>query len=317
MVRSRLVPGLAPAGHRPDSRRSGLGPLEVAIVEALAYSDVFDWPLSTAEIHRYLPMPARLADVEGAVTASSLSPFVTAVGPFHVLRGRQHLVAERERKAARSARLWSQAVRYGRTLAALPWVRLVAVTGSLAVGAAADDADIDLFIVAADGRLWLARAMTIGVAKIAMRRPSSRGVRLCPNYLLTASALDLPERDLYTAHELAQLVPLFGPPAYRTLMARNTWYQELLPNHPGHTGPIAELGRRSINDRLEPLLANPLVERVERWERQRKIARLRGQSETGETRFDETICKGHFEGYRDHVLDAFAARMAGLLGAVP
>jgi hypothetical protein len=223
---------------------------------------------------------------------------------------------EREHKAARSARLWSQALRYGRVVASLPWVRLVAVTGSLAVGAAADDADIDLLIVAADGRLWLTRAMAIGVGKIATRVPSTRGVRLCPNYLLTTSALDLPERDLYTAHELAQLVPLFGAAAYHTLMERNAWYRDWLPNHAGYTGPIAPLGCRSLNRRLEPLLTNVLVGGVERWERERKVARLRRQT-SGETRFDETICKGHFEGYREHVLAAYATRIKELLRTDP
>jgi hypothetical protein len=317
MVRSRPVSGLASTGHTQDTLRSRrLDPLDVAIVETLAYADLFDWPLSPAEIHRYLPVAARLDDVEAALASPMLSAVVSTIGAFHVLRGREHLAAERERKAARSARLWSQAVRYGRVVASLPWVRLVAVTGSLAVGAAADDADIDLFIVAADGRLWLARAMTIGVAKVATRLPSTRGVRLCPNYLLTASALDLPERDLYTAHELAQLVPLFGPDAYRSLMERNAWYREWLPNHGGYTGPIAPLGGRSLNRRLEPLFANRLVARVERWERERKVARLRRPT-TGETRFDETICKGHFEGYRAHVLDTYAARMTELFGDDP
>jgi hypothetical protein len=139
---------------------------------------------------------------------------------------------------------------------------------------------------------------------------------LCPNYLLTTSVLDLPERDLYTAHELAQLVPLFGAAAYHTLMERNAWYRDWLPNHAGYTGPIAPLGCRSLNRSLEPLLTNVLVERVERWERERKIARLRRQT-TGETRFDETICKGHFEGYREHVLAAYATRMTELLGTDP
>jgi hypothetical protein len=314
MVRSRLVPGLAPAGHAPVTQRSrGLDTLDLAVVETLAYADVFDWPLSAAEIYRYLPIAAELDDVENTLGSEHLSAIVTAIGSFHVLRGREHLVADRQHKAARSALLWTQAARYGRIVASLPWVRLVAVTGSLAVGAATDEADIDLFVVTADDRLWLARAMTIGVAKVAARARSTRGLRLCPNYFLTATALDLPERDVYTAHELAQLVPLFGPRAYRELLERNAWYRDLLPNHAGYTGPVAELGGRRVNPGVERLLANPLVDRLERWERRRKIARLSAQA-TGETRFDETICKGHFEGYRERVLDALAGRMAALSG---
>ena len=94
----------------------------------------------------------------------------------------------------------------------LPWVRLVAVTWLAGGGGGRPTTPTSTcFVVTVDGRLWLARGLTIGVVKLAARAPSSRGVRLCPNYLVTASTLDLPERDLYTAHELAQLVPLFGP----------------------------------------------------------------------------------------------------------
>jgi hypothetical protein len=280
-----------------------------AVVEAVAYADVFDWPLTPAEIHAYLPVAAGRTDVDAALEQLRRSSSLTAVGPFVVLAGREDLADGRRHKAAISRRLWPAATRYGRVVATLPWVRLVAVTGSLAVGAATDDADIDLLIVTVDGRLWLARAMTIGVGKLAARAPSSRGVRLCPNYLLTASTLDLPERDLYTAHELAQLVPLFGPEAYRELLARNGWYRQFLPNHPGHVGAIGPLGLPRLHHAVEPILRNRLVGRLERWEMDRKIARLRVESATGEVRFDESICKGHFEGYRQQVLAAFDARL--------
>jgi hypothetical protein len=301
-----VLPRRSPA---PELERAPEG-LTGAVVEAVAYADVFAWPLTAAEIHAYLPVAAHRADVDAAVEQLRRSASLTSVGPFFVLAGREDLADERRHKADISRRLWPEAIRYGRMVAALPWVRLVAVTGSLAVGAATDDVDIDLLIVAADGHLWLARALTIGVGKLAARAPSTRGLRLCPNYLLTASALDLPERDLYTAHELAQLVPLFGPEAYRELLARNQWYRQFLPNHPGHVDAIGDLGLPRLHHAVEPLLRNRLVALLERWEMQRKIARLRIPSTTGEVRFDESICKGHFEGYRQQVLDAFDARLA-------
>ena len=85
---------------------------------------------------------------------------------------------------------------------------------------------------------------------------------------------------------------------------------EFLPNHPGHLGAIGRLGLPRLHHTVEPLLRNRLVDRLERWEMDRKIARLRVASATGEVRFDESICKGHFEGYRQQVLAAFDARLA-------
>jgi hypothetical protein len=59
-------------------------------------------------------------------------------------------------------------------------------------------------------------------------------------------------------------------------------------------------------------LRDRVVERLERWEMERKIARLSIESTHGEVRFDRSTCKGHFEGYRRHVLDAFAERLTRL-----
>lgn len=292
------------------------GALTDAVLEALAYADVFDWPLTSAEIHRWMPIAASADEVDTAIGSGRRSGTVVSIGDLHVLTGREHLVDERARRVVHAAQLWPEALRYGRWLARLPWIRLVAVTGSLAVDAPADDADIDLLVVTDDGRLWLARAMTIGVVRLAARvspRASSDGaLRLCPNYLLTTSSLDLRERDLYTAHELAQLVPLCGPETYADLLARNRWYRDYLPNHPGHSGPIAGVGRGWIRRVIERWTLVRLVDRLERWEMDRKVARLRAASPTGETRFDATTCKGHFGGHRHRTLAELRARLERL-----
>ena len=219
-----------------------LGRLDRAVVEAIAYADVFGWPLTGDEIHRYLPVVASVDEVRRRSRRVASTRWCPRSRVSTSCAGASVSWRSAAAPAAVSARLWPRALRYGRWIARLPWVRLVAVSGSLAVGAPTADADVDLFVVSAEGRLWLTRALTIGVVKLASRSAPARRVVLCPNYVVTTGALELTERDLFTAHELAQLVPLAGPETYRAVLDENQWYRQYLPNHPGFVRPIAELG---------------------------------------------------------------------------
>ncbi|RME45307.1 MAG: hypothetical protein D6796_10660, partial [Caldilineae bacterium] len=201
-----------------------------AILRALAYADIFDYPLTAAEIHRYLEVPASLERVQEVLQDGRLSPtrFRRCDG-FFTLPGREAIVETRRRRAVLSAQQWPRAHRYGRWIAALPFVRMVAVTGSLAVDNVEPGTDIDYLIVTEAGRLWLCRAMVIGLVRLA----ALWGDEVCPNYFITENALHFAERTLYTAHELAQMVPLAGAATYHRIRRLNAWAATFLPNAAG------------------------------------------------------------------------------------
>jgi hypothetical protein len=173
-----------------------------SVFETVAYADVFDYPMTASEVYRYLsPIEASFEEVSGALAEESL---FTRAGDYFTLHGREAIVEIRKRRAPIAAQLWGKALRYGRILAALPFVRMVAVTGSLAMNNTDEGKDVDFMIVTSPNRLWTCRALTLLVARIA----KLEGVHLCPNYLVTTNALRLSERSLYVAHELVQMILL-------------------------------------------------------------------------------------------------------------
>ena len=290
-----------------------LTPVQSALIEAVAYGDVFDHPLTMAEIHRQLPIRASLRDVEFALAEPGLADFVHVVDGLVMLAGRESLPAVRRRRAAASRRLWPQAIRLGRLVGTLPFVRMVAITGSLAVDAAESDADVDLFLVTDTGRLWLSRALTMGVVRAA----AVGGLRLCPNYLVADSALELDDRSLYTAHELLQMVPVVGLSVHAELVRRNRWSAAFLPNSRGQAARGATspgLPDRIVRQLLERPLRSSLGDRLERWEMTRKIARLSALSRSIELRYDAACCKGHADEHGRRILAAFDDRVARLNG---
>ena len=288
-----------------------------AILHTAAYADVFDYPLSAAEIHHYLTgVRASREEVEQVLQNDGL---LSRAGGWYTLPGREQLAATRRRREQIAARLWPQALGYGRLIAGLPFVRMLAVTGSLAMNNVENNPDIDYLVVTAGGRLWMVRAMVLAAARLA----ALQGVRLCPNYLVSEQALVFEEHTLYAAHELAQMIPLSGMQVYRRIASLNRWKERLLPNAEGL--PPSMLDRITLPDRpvgikpvMEAALLLPPGAWFERWEMRRKIRKLSyEQSGSPESRFGADYCKGHKDRHAGRTEQILRQRLANLHLEVP
>lgn len=211
-----------------------------------------------------------------------------------MLPGREGLSQVRQQREENAASMWRQAIGYGKVIARMPFVRMVAITGSLAMNNVDRDPDIDYFIVTARGRLWTVRAMTLALARAA----AIQDIRLCPNYLVTEDALIFPRQTLYAAHELAQMVPIFGMAMYERICELNTWKNQFLPNAQGLPPLMIQMPNIHRNETLGSIFENalhvPPATWFERWEMNRKIRRLSWeQSDSPESSFAADYCKGH------------------------
>lgn len=288
--------------------------LHDAVLRTLAYADVFDFPLTPAELHRSLiGVPATPPAVEAAVEA--LAHRVVERRGLVTLAGREGLIEPGRERRRLAARTWPVAVRYAQAVGSLPFVRMVAITGSLAVGDATLDADIDLLVVTERGRVWLGRASAL----LLVRHAAQRGLELCPNYVLGEHRLAMEPRDLYGAHELVQMVPIVGHDVYRRLRASNAWTSLHLPNADGPPD-AARAARPPALRRLQPLseavLRTPVGDAIERWEQRRKIPRLEaqaaGRGASEEAGFSADWCKGHLDGHGSRIRAAYEARTQAL-----
>jgi len=299
-----------------ESRRAVSPKVEEAVLRTVAYGDIFDAPLRPAEVHRYLErVPANRAEVEGAI--DRLVPDRLArVDGFVCLAGREPLAAVRRRRESVAAGLWPAALRCGRAVARLPWVRMVALTGALAMDNVDDGADVDLLIVTVPGRVWLCRTFVIQLVRIFRLR----GIELCPNWLISEERLELADRDLHSARELTQMVPLAGPEVYRRMRVINRWTESVLPNAIGSPrgGSCADTGGSLFGRLGEAALGARLGTRLESLVARRKIREIRRLGgDSPEVVLDGHQCKGHVDGHGRRIADAYARRLQSLSLAGP
>ncbi len=288
-----------------------------AVHATVCYADVFDMPIELDHLHRYL-VGARLTFdevdqlVDELVTAGRLARRDQLVH----LRERPEVLAIWDERTERAQTMWRDAERWGRRIGRLPFVRMVSVTGGLAVDSVAAHDDIDYFIVTRPGRLWLTRAMVLVLGRLA----AFKGLDLCPNFIVTDIALTMDEQTIYVARELAQMVVIVGPDVCRNVRQHNEWMFDLLPNAT-IDGDISRSSDQSVHV-LQKLAERVLLlapfGRLEQWEMDRKVAMLTGvrsrRNEVGapdESSFSPDVCKGHMVGNAAGIDVAWRARLSG------
>lgn len=294
--------------------------LQQAILQTLVYADLFDYPLTPTEVIRYLGMPAEPASVLQQLNHSTATGLLARHNGYVALAGRDHLFDLRAHREEIARAKWPAARRYATWLACLPFVRMVAVTGTLAVNNVESRDDIDVFIVTEPGRLWLSRALVIMVVRLA----ALAGDELCPNYFLSQRQLVFPDQNIFGAREVAQMVPLYGADVYWTIRRLNGWVADLLPQATGLPQPCHHAdsdgetfvlpGRMGqvFKQAGETLLGGALGARLEHWEMERKVRKFNAlaQKRGGSVAFTPDCCKGHFDRHDRRIMQDFEAKLA-------
>ena len=160
------------------------------------------------------------------------------IGKYYLLGGRLNIIGKREARQKDSLKKVEIAKKAAGILGFLPSVKMVGITGALAMMNADSASDVDLFVICASGTLWTTRLMAIWVldmAGISRRRygQQTQKDRLCLNMWLDEKAIlwDKTDRNVYTAHEIAQVIPLVNKnKTHEKFLYKNRWIKAYWPN---------------------------------------------------------------------------------------
>ena len=289
---------------------------ELAIARSVIYASLFDYPLTLDQLHQTLiesdqTAPELLAVYEGS---ELLQAIVDYRDGFFFPNGRDDLIAERRRRETRSRVFLERHRRLLRLLCALPFTRLVALSGSVAHFNLEDDGDLDLFIVTRGHRVWTVTVAALVLAKLLGQRRS-----VCANFVLADShlLLGVEQRDLFTASQVIHLKPLVGADLLDEFIAVNPFVTRFYPNgirHPHDVPPVSvrSRGLALIKAALEIVMAlpAPLIEascrRLYAWHLGRRAGSWRSPDEV---RLQSDYLKLHTQSHRHSVLQRFDAAM--------
>lgn len=245
------------------------------ILATICYYDVLDYPLTSFEVWKYLiksggqegggnGQKCSLGEVSKELENSALKNFVEEFQGFYFLKGKRHLIGERIKRGKISVLKIKRLRRVVYLLRFIPFVRMVGVTGRLAMKNAQEESDWDLLTVLKKNRIWTGRTLVTLAAHLLGKRRYGNKIRdrVCLNYFITDDSLEIKTKDLFSANEYSFCFPLFGAEEYKKFQIKNSWIKKNKPNY-----YIAEQENlKTIKDTKCSRLVRTLGEKLFGWD---------------------------------------------------
>ena len=228
--------------------------LEKSILATLAYFDIFDYPLSKAEVFTYLVnlsfLDKDFKDGEypkvinyGLRVAENLDELakkkkIGEEAGFYFLSGREEIVKVRRQRRLISLKKIKKAKRVIWWLRFIPWIKAIFICSDLGLLNARQNSDIDLLVIAPKNRIWSARFWSAGILKLLNLRPKDNFVKdkFCLSHFITEDNLNLErtkigEGDIHLIYLLTYYLPIYAEEnLWGRFVESNGWIEKYAPN---------------------------------------------------------------------------------------
>ncbi len=207
------------------------------LLETICYSDIFDYPLSRDNIMRFIiGEKLNKESIEKSLLTLLTRKKISRKKGYYFLKGRKKIVDIFKEKEIINIKKNAKAKKIISILQHIPTVMLIGISGSLAMENAKESDDIDLFIISKSNTIWTTRFLVVLVLQILGVKRGRKSLRaknrICANMFLDESNLTLPltKQNLYTAHEVLQMKPVFiRDNMYQKFLFKNIWVKKFLP----------------------------------------------------------------------------------------
>lgn len=288
-----------------------------SILSTLAYHDIFSYPLTEQEAYNYSTSKSSVTAFKRSLQTLIVQNKVISKNGYLYLRGRGSTLKDRLKRKTASKQKLKRARYYAKLLRAVPTIRLVGISGALAMENANEGDDIDLVIITAKGTLWTTRLFTSLVLQPYRRKPGEPHTKnkACLNLFLDETSLKIGTCNLYIAHEIAQMRPIWQRGnTYSKFVKANSWVKTFLPNWQPDFQDSADLDKRlKTNDerKKRALVVSRLALVVEIFARKFQLRYMRSRITTEQ--IGDTQLFFHPANTQEWVLAKYRAKLKVLL----
>jgi len=258
--------------------------LEKSILATLVYYNVLGRPMTGWEVFKYLIRPEPRSCLSSKTSLNQildvlenspeLAKLISQKNGFYFLTGNERIIKQRIERQKIADQKWKKTKQMVKLLQLIPFIRLVVVSGSLAMDNPKKESDIDLLIITRAGRIWTCRGITtLFIHLLGQRRHGCLTKdRFCLNHYLTDQSLKIPLASLYNAQTYAHLVPTweyhsrFGSNTlklYNQFQKANQWLKDYLFFYPqsqqGYSRQIKSNQSLSFSRRLREFILDKKI----------------------------------------------------------
>lgn len=206
--------------------------LAKAIFGAVAFFDILKRPLVRKEIHKFLyKKRASLIEIDEELKRNQFlkNHLGEHLGYFY-LKGHEEIVEEFLERKEYSRKFWQENLRFIKLLRFVPFIKMVAIGGSFAREMVDELSDFDLYLVAQNQRIYLARAFINFLNKrISAARKLEKDL-LPVAFVFSERHLKFLRPKSSLASEMLMLLWLYGSISPVDILDNNKWVADYFPN---------------------------------------------------------------------------------------
>ena len=227
----------------------------MSILKPIIYFSLFNHPLTKDEIFLFSD------ETNKSHVSSELDKFIRTgllqeVDSFFLIDNNSKNIQKRINGNVAAEKVMPKVKKVAAFVSKFPFIKGVAISGSLSKGYFDHESDFDFFVITKDKRVWVSRLFFAVYKRLFLKNSYKE---FCVNYFVSTSTLEIEEKNRFTATEIATVIPLYGEQEFHDFYKANNWVKSFFPNLrlEDKKVNIQSIEKNSIIKCIEILLDNP------------------------------------------------------------